>query len=378
MRSRSAKRYNPRMGQASAESVPVAEAARLLGVSVRTVKRMCEAGELASFRTAGAGGGHLRLPVEAIKAFRQQGHASPAPGLTSGVLQNKREGLETLNLELQERRVKRELAKLSEEDAEADRRREAAARAEELANKCALEESRERREREQRQAEVERERHEWADSWLDYALKSLPQDTPRATALDVHESVEAALAKFTPEQPQSVVQCLVLAAVDKALKPWKRRQEIERAVQEASKELPALVQGYFEPSEWEVRTMQAAREAIAKLPADASLAEVRAAAVQAGKRVAGEYQAEQAQAQADRERQRREVSKKFLVDIGVGHVAPYLAKLQADGAIWDEDLDRKLGLEAAVRKVLEDRLTGAEGFEEAQRVARVVVDHELE
>ena len=57
------------------ETIPVAEAARLLGISVRTVKRMCDAGRLRSFRTTG---GHLRVLRSDVEAFRQ-GSASPAP-----------------------------------------------------------------------------------------------------------------------------------------------------------------------------------------------------------------------------------------------------------------------------------------------------------
>jgi hypothetical protein len=315
-------------------------------------------------------------------------HASNAPVSASSVLQNKREGLETLNLELQERRVKRELSKLSEEDAEADRRREAVVRAEQLEDKRALEESRlqaahdtERRATERRQAEAERERRAWAYTWLDYALKSLPQDAPREIGLDVQESVEEALAKLTPEQPQSVVQRLVLAAMDRGLAPWNRRKEIENAVQLARKEVPLVVRTlseYFPPTQWEIRAMQSAREAIAELPADASYEELRAAAVRAGKQIATEYEGEQARARAEGERQQRERSKKFRVDIGVDHVSVYLTKLHSAGELWDEDLSRKPELEAAVRKVLGEKLTGDESFDDTQRLAREVIDAELE
>jgi hypothetical protein len=293
------------------------------------------------------------------------------------VLQNKRERIEELGLEAQEFRARREIEKLRREDSEAEQRRLGLARAEELEGKRALEESQARRERERQQAEDQRERREWADSWCDWGLRSVPPNAPRAIALDVHESVEAALANLTPEQPQSLVQRLVLAAVDKALEPWKRQQDIERAVQEARKELPALLQRYFEPSEWEVRAMQAAREVISCLRPDASYQEMRAAAVEAGKRIASDYEAEQARARTERQEQQREQMKRLLVDFGVRHVSSYLSKLHSDGGLWDEDLRKKAELEATARKSLEGRLTGAESFEDVQRFAREVVDAEL-
>ena len=361
-----------------AESLSASEAARLLGVSVPTLKELCARGRLGSFRTAG---NHVRVAKADLERFRQ-GSGSPGPAPVSSVLQNRRERIEELGLEVQERRAKREIQKLEDEDTEAERRRAAAAQAEDLEHKAALEEAclqREceaaRRATERRQAQAQKERTKWVGSYVGSALNGLPQDAP---LLDVRAAVEEALANLTPDQPETVVRPIALAAVLKALKPWKHQKEIQQAIQEARKELPALAQGFFEPSEWELRAMQAAREAIAKLPADASLAEIRAAAVQVGKQVATEYEAEQARARAEQERQRRESMKSFLLSVGVRHVAPYLAKLQVDGAIWDEDLARKPELETAVRETLEQKLSGDESFDDAQGLAREVIDAQLE
>jgi hypothetical protein len=151
-----------------------------------------------------------------------------------------------------------------------------------------------RREVRRRSAEIEamRERKEWLDKWLDFALKSVPGDAPAEVQLDVQQAVEEALGRLDPEQPQQVVQRLVLAAVDKALRPWLRRKEIEQAVQGARQQIPwrARAVALAEPSAWECRAMQAARHAIAKLGPDASLPEMRAAATQAAKDIAREYE----------------------------------------------------------------------------------------
>jgi hypothetical protein len=235
------------------------------------------------------------------------------------VLESKREGLQTLTLE---RPARRELKKLDDEDAEAERRRAAMVQVEEMGRRAAHEESRlqrdrevELREREREQAEAESQRARWADSWLGYALKSLPQDAPLEIALDVRQAVEDVLSNLTQSQPQNVVQRLVSAAVEKCLKPWRRQEEIELAVQGACKELPVSgrrLSDLFPPDEWEVRAMEAAGEAIIRLPADASLAEIRRTAAQAGKQVAMEYEAERARARAEQERQRREFMKSFV------------------------------------------------------------------
>jgi hypothetical protein len=318
-------------------------------------------------------------------------HASDAQVSASSFLRNKREGLETLNLELQERRVKRELARLAEDDAEAERRRKSTARAEEQERERALEETRlqgardaaERRVRQREQEEAE-ERRGWTDAWVSWGLNALPKDAPRETELNVAQAVEETLAKLGPEQPPSTTRSLVHAAIDKALRPWQRRKGIEQAVQSARKELPVVVRtlsDYFEPTEWEVRAMQAAREAIAELPADASYEEMRAAAVQAGKQIATHYEGEQAQAraqvQAEREKLDRESMKRFLVSLGADSVSGYLRKLHSDGDIFEEDLERASELESLVRKALERKLTGVEGIDTAQRFARELVDSEL-
>lgn len=369
------------------ESLSAADASRLLGVSTRTLKRMCAAGQLRAFKTAG---GHWRVSRAVLENFQRRTETSVPPvGCASSVLQSKRERIEELALEAQERRAQREIRKLDEEDSEAERRRAAAAHAEEVERKRAVEETRlqaardaaERQER-QREHQEAQERREWTDGWVAWALNAVPKDAPREIELTIAEAVEEALARLTPEQPQSTINRLVLAGIAKGLRPWQRQQEIEQAIQEARSQLPIFARNYFEPTAWEVKALETAREAIRHLPSDAAYEELRQAAIRAGREVALEYEAEEAraraQAQAERERQQREHTKKFLVDLGVMHVSLYLSKLHSDGDVWDEDLERKAELENAVRKALEDRLAGTEGFEEAQRIARALVDEQLE
>ena len=105
----------------SNQSYSVAEAARLLGVSSPTVKRMAADGKLDSFRTPG---GHLRFPSETVERLREGGGKEVRRHGPSPVLTNRQERVEELALEGQELRAQRDLAKLRKktaEEAERDR-----------------------------------------------------------------------------------------------------------------------------------------------------------------------------------------------------------------------------------------------------------------
>ncbi|HUI76050.1 MAG TPA: hypothetical protein VLX32_13960, partial [Candidatus Acidoferrum sp.] len=113
---------------------------------------MATEGQLASSRTPGQ---HMRVLRAAVDGLLR--HAGGTPVSASSVLQNRRERVEELALEVQELRARREIGKLREEDSESERRRTEERRAEAVANERALAESRlqaardaERREREQR------------------------------------------------------------------------------------------------------------------------------------------------------------------------------------------------------------------------------------
>jgi hypothetical protein len=72
------------------------------------------------------------------------------------------------------------------------------------------------------------------------------------------------------------------------------------------------------------------------------------------------------------------LNKSLSISAGVAEVGSYLRKLHSQDDIFDDDLARKDELEQAVRSVLERRLTGGESFQEAMRMAREVVDAEVD
>jgi hypothetical protein len=217
-----------------------------------------------------------------------------------------RERVEQKRGELEEMRVNRDLQQLKEQERKEKAERRVAAAAERQAQaeeraqaqrqrqQIRLEEARqaEARELTARETEARHRRQQWETSWLDFALKSLPSEVPHDLELDVHEVVADLLPRLDAQQPEQLTKRLIQAAIDKALQPWHKRKEIEKIIEEARKQLPALVRGWSDtPSEWEARAMRAAADAIAQLGDEVPLAEIRAVAVEAGNKVRAEYEA---------------------------------------------------------------------------------------
>ncbi len=447
MKNHSAKRYNPRMAQLTGGSVPVSEAARLTGLSVRTVKRMCAAGQLSFFRSPG---GHVRVVKADLERFLRR--ASPALPPASSVLQNRRERVEELGLEAQELRAKREIEKLRKEDSEAERGRTMEARAQVLAQRRALEETRlqrerdaEQRERQRREAAGEGERAEFFRRWLRWAADSFPDWLSAEQTQSVTVAVERALEQCDPGEPDGDVRPVLERAIERLLAPCRAERE-ERARRERLIEhaVWGLPWGAIDADK--ARAVGSARTALSRLPLGATDAEVQVALDEA---VAPTRQAiEERQTRARREQlieaagrwlpwdatdadkakaaaavrsvlsnlplrasqteeqnavsvavapikqlteertaarqhqEQRERKKSTLLTLAIFHASNYLDTLHNDGDMEldsGEDFDDvRRDVEAAVRKALEEELTGDESHDEANRIARQVVDEELE
>jgi L-lactate utilization protein LutB len=178
----------------------------------------------------------------------------------------------------------------------------------------------------------------------------------------------------------------VLAAVDHALKPWKRQQDIEEAIQQARQELPFRIQRVFDsspPTEWEARATERARQNIAMLPADAPLAAVQAAATQGAREVVAEYNAEEARARAEREATEARKASEREADFSLYHVDPYLAKLEADPNGWTFDAGERYTLAPKIKKAIRPALIAklcqeSVGISGANKLVEGLVDAWLE
>jgi len=244
-------------------------------------------------------------PYDPVPSSTESEASQPSAALSAG-LTTQRERVEQKRGEIEEMRVNRDLRQLRDQEQQDKAQRRALAAAERQARaeerlqaqrqrqQICVEEARQAEAREQvaRETEARHRRQEWETYWLDYALKLLPSDVPHCFELDVHQVVTDLLPKLDAQHPEQLIKRLIQAAIDKALQPWHRRKEIEKIIEEARKQLPALVRSWTStPNEWDARAMHAATGAIAQLGDVAPLAEIRGAAVEAGNKVRAEYEA---------------------------------------------------------------------------------------
>src|SRR5262249_18609462 len=125
---------------------------------------------------------------------------------------------------------------------------------------------------------AEQRRREWLHVWTQYALDSLPSDMPREAELDVHAAVQEALGGSQPNRAEALTLRLLNAAVTKALRPWHRREEMQRAIDAAMNRLPGAVRYRPEWGALKQRAWDAAANAVARLREEAGYAEMEAAA----------------------------------------------------------------------------------------------------
>ena len=136
----------------------------------------------------------------------------------------------------------------------------------------------------------EHRRQQWADRWIQYALKAVPRDAPQQITLDVHQMVAEALERLQPNQPEYIVRRVVDAAEEKALARWKRLKNIGKIIDDAREKLPYRAKGYVEPTVWETRVLQESAAEITTLRKDATYEEIRAVAIKVTSRVGAEFE----------------------------------------------------------------------------------------
>jgi excisionase family DNA binding protein len=286
------------------EMVPASQAAEILGVDKRTVLRFARSGKLRAYRTPG---GQHRFRREDVERLAAGDGSNCDVRLSVSTVQNKRDEVETLNLDVQARRAKRELARIESEDEAEELQRAEARRAEALANKRALAEIRAKREREREQRDAARARETedreatrareaaerlqrtWEAEIISEVLATLPRDVSPDAKAATSEALREALASLRPSDPRQLVAIAVSAAIARALAPWQRRKETQAAIEEAERELPLGARSYISPTEWQIRYRAAADGAVRALPADVPISQVRAAAHGEARKLAAEF-----------------------------------------------------------------------------------------
>ncbi|MBZ5641488.1 MAG: helix-turn-helix domain-containing protein [Acidobacteriia bacterium] len=272
-------------------------AARELRVSQNRLRALCQAGMIAARATPG---GHFRIPKSEIDRLRRDGVPDPPPATPT------EDELEPINVPMTN--PVRHPTLLAEPSDQTIAAADDVVRLENEVRGIQLKRAREEnldwfRERQRKEAETKAVREQqrlesraiqlrrhWENTWIEYALEIIPEDAPESFRLPVSEFVREALAGLNPNDPEEVTEPLIRAAVDRGLRPWQRSKEIKSAIQEAQNQLPYWAKTYPGPSEWELKAIHAASHAISELRNDATTEEMRAAAIEAGRAVASDYQ----------------------------------------------------------------------------------------
>jgi excisionase family DNA binding protein len=272
------------------------QVARQLGTTLAAVRILCENRAIAAETTPG---GHWRVPASEVERLKRDGlppiprplpteSAPPATNGTVGrhdhpefqaepsheVVSAADQVAITRSL-LEKRKIDCELEETEDWFRERQRRQAAAEAAE-----------RQRTEAKR----LEQRRLLWVQRWTRYGLNSMPYDARREVEMEVHTAMQEALSVFQPSQPDAITRRLVDAAVHRALGPWTRKQEIERALMAGMSKLAWDVRFGSEHASLKQRAWDAAVAAVRKLSEEASYSEREMAAVEAVQPMIREYE----------------------------------------------------------------------------------------
>jgi excisionase family DNA binding protein len=276
------------------------QVARQLGTTPATVRLLCETGAIAAEMTPG---GQWRVPAAEVERLKREGlppiprPLPPESGPPPSNGTNGRNGHPELQAQpsdevvfaadevaitrskLEKRKIERDMEE-NEDWFRARDRQQADA------------EAAERQRAEVRQAGQQRQK--WVQDWLRYALNSSPYGARREVEGEVHAAVQETLSPLQPSQPEAITQRLVDAAVHRALRPWNRKQEIERALQAGMCKLALDVRYRSEYAGLKQRAWEAAVGAVGKVRAEAGYNEMETAAMQAVQPMIREYEHQKA------------------------------------------------------------------------------------
>jgi excisionase family DNA binding protein len=285
------------------------DVARELGVSQAQIRALAESGAIASESTPG---GQYRISTNEVERLKRDGlprlprplpdenapparNGRPRPSRAELLAEPSEEAVTAadevviVERQLAKRKVERQL----EEEEEWFRERD-----EQKAQREA--EQREAERRRQAEAVAEGQREVWENVWLAYAMRIVPYDARNEVEEEIHKLVLAALEVVRLTEPASVVQRVVDAVVARVVKPWKRRKEINEAIDDARRSLPWEMKAIVTATTWEIQARQTAARALANLGAEASYDEMRTVAREAVKPVIAAYEAcKAAQANAE-------------------------------------------------------------------------------
>lgn len=252
------------------------QVASQLGVTLATVRTLCEKGVIKAETTPG---GQWRVPESEVERLNRDGlppiprplpieavpedtSASLAP---SDAVATAQDQVAIARSTLEKRKIDREAEENEDWFRNRKRERETAA---------ALE-----RQKANAQLAAQR-RQQWIQEWIKYALGSVPRDAWDDFAIEVHAAVSTVLSKLLSTE-SGTTKRLVDAAVHRAIHPWQRKQDVQRALTSAMDLLPWDVQTKSSWAHVKEYARKAAAESVEKLPKEAKYREMAAAAEEA-------------------------------------------------------------------------------------------------
>jgi hypothetical protein len=384
-------------------SYSASQAAKILGVSIPTLKGLCKGGRLISFQTPG---GHLRIPADSLNAIGQEAE-SKTRSVVSSPLNIRRERVEEKKLEIEELRLKNEEVRIRTEQEAREKQSRDAARIAEL----------------KRQARVEERRREREAADAIRALEEQAAEGRRLRAEVLEESEKLLPAWATPEQHQQAIDEME-ALVDKyGIEDSGRIRRLLKGLMErfvsqlqAERQIVDRRARILESTMWKMNVHATAaergqasrsiRDALDLLALSRTETEERAAAEDAicelNQEIQERVSAINARRQSEAEAQSRKNAEQHakwvedaklatqknqidrLVSTGMTVVSIYLTQLETeaedaeDGDLIAEinDEDQTL-FNTVVEERLREQITGSETYDQIAKLARAIVDQEL-
>ncbi|HTW65866.1 MAG TPA: hypothetical protein VME17_14670 [Bryobacteraceae bacterium] len=137
---------------------------------------------------------------------------------------------------------------------------------------------------------AEQRRRQWMHERMKYALDSVPIGARREVEIEVHAEVDAVLSKLQTCEPDFITRPLLDAAVQRALRPWQRNQDIQSAIDAAWRKLPWAVKNCVGHASLKKRAVDALAEAVHGLWEQASREEIETATLLAVQPLIREYE----------------------------------------------------------------------------------------
>jgi hypothetical protein len=349
---------------------------------------MIDDGKITAFSTPG---GHIRVSAEAVERFR-----SPQPDKKDGAggpfvaARSKRDQVEELAAEVEERRMRRQLRHLQqEEEQEAEREDEDRRAQQETADRYA-EAQKMRLARVERQEQRERQRADQENKEKQRTAAFRQECLHKARTIaggykywPLSESersacLVAALAEIDKRSPEEAgaMEEILEYVIEGAAAAFLANHEARELRARITREIAGTV-------DWQERPIatEAIQQALAATRPDASEAELRAAAKQAADpALKASRQRRQAEEAEEKQHEQKRHKEGLTFAATAIHAPDHLRALERQGVVSpDEMADEswKEEIREIVRDALEAELTGDEGSDDVRRRVHEIIDEEL-